>query len=535
MELTPTLANASSPLHKPVVWKATPQLLLTLLVAGIPLFILFHDSLRHMVGYWSNKEEYSHGVLIPFITAFLIWQKRDRLEQLPFVGSWIGLLMVILGVSLLFMGKLSTLYTIMEYSFVLVLAGLVLAIMGWQAFKIILAPMTMLLLMVPLPNFILNNLSAELQLISSTLGVWFIKLFDISVALEGNVIDLGTLKLQVVEACSGLRYLFPLMAFGFIAAYLFKAPLWKRAVVFLSTIPITIFMNSFRIGFIGVTVEYWGSSMAEGFLHDFEGWIVFMFSAGLLGLEMFLLTCMGQDRRPLREVFGLDMPAARPTDAVIQLRPLSRQFLASIVVIWSLTLLAATLPQREEIIPERSSFTSFPLQIDQWKGRNDHLDQIYIDELDFSDYALVNYSDGLAAPINFYVAYYGSQKTGESAHSPRTCLPGGGWKISSLTQHTVDDAFVNGKRLDVNRVLIEMGDQKQLVYYWFQQRGRVIDNEYLVKWYLFWDALTRNRSDGALVRITTQVSGDDSIAQADQRLSRFARTVNPLLNDYIPL
>lgn len=527
--------NTLSHKHKPDVWRATPALLITLVLVVIPLFLLFYDGLQHMVGYWNNKEEYSHGILIPFIVAFLIWQKKDHLERLSFEGSWLGFVMVIAGVVLLFMGKLSTLYTIMEYSFMMVLVGLALAMMGWRAFKVIIAPMIMLLLMVPLPNFLLNNLSAELQLISSAIGVWFIRIFDISVSLEGNVIDLGTLKLQVVEACSGLRYLFPLMAFGFIAAYFFKASLWKRALVFLSTIPITIFMNSFRIGFIGITVEYWGSSMAEGFLHDFEGWIVFMFSAGLLGLEMFLLTRIGRDPRPLREVFGLELPAATPKDATIMQRPVPMVFIASVVIIWSLALLAETLPSREEIIPDRSSFASFPLQIEHWKGRSDHLDKIYIDELDFSDYALVNFTDGKSQPINFYVAYYGSQSTGESAHSPRTCLPGGGWKITSLTQQNINGAFVNGKALDVNRVLIEMGDQKQLVYYWFQQRGRVINNEYLVKWYLFWDALTKNRTDGALVRITTQVFDNDRIEQADQRLINFARTVNPLLTDYIPL
>ena len=521
--------------QNPVAWKATPGFMITLFLLGIPLITLFYDGLQHMVGYWNNREEYSHGILIPFIVIFLIWQKKDRIEKLSYKNSWLGFVVVIAGVALLFMGKLSTLYTIMEYSFVMVLTGLALAMMGWRTLKVIIAPISMLLLMIPLPNFILNNLSAELQLISSAIGVWFIRIFDISVALEGNVIDLGTLKLQVVEACSGLRYLFPLMAFGFIAAYFFKVSLWKRALVFLSTIPITIFMNSFRIGFIGITVEYWGSSMAEGFLHDFEGWIIFMFSAGLLGLEMFLLTRIGRDPRPLREVFGLDMPSATPKNAVIMQRPLSKAFVSSVIVIWLFALLAETLPTREEVIPDRSNFASFPLQIENWKGRSDHLDQIYIDELDFSDYALVNYTDGKYQPINFYVAYYGSQSTGESAHSPRTCLPGGGWKIASLTQQNIDGAFVNGKALDVNRVLIEMGDQKQLVYYWFQQRGRVIDNEYLVKWYLFWDALTRKRTDGAMVRITTQVFGSDSIDQADRRLSQFARAVNPLLTDYIPL
>ena len=127
--------------------------------------------------------------------------------------------------------------------------------------------------MIPLPEFVLANLSTRLQLLSSQLGVAFIRLFDISVFVEGNVIDLGGYKLQVAEACSGLRYLFPLMTLGFLMACFYKGARWKRVVLFLSSIPITVLMNSIRIGIIGVTVERWGIRMAEGFLHDFRaGW-----------------------------------------------------------------------------------------------------------------------------------------------------------------------------------------------------------------------------------------------------------------------
>jgi exosortase D (VPLPA-CTERM-specific) len=517
------------------VWKAGPQLLGLLVVVSLLLVFEYQGALRHMAGYWSTKEEYSHGVLIPFIVGFLIWQRKDMLARAPMTGAWLGVAVVVGGMLLSYLGEVSTLHAIVEYSFVIVLNGLALAVLGWRAYKIIMAPMCMLLFMVPLPTFILNNLSAELQLISSAIGVWVIKLFDISVALEGNVIDLGSMKLQVVEACNGLRYLFPLMVFGFITAYFFKAPLWKRVTVFASTIPLTIIMNSLRIGVIGVTVEYWGASMAEGFLHDFEGWFVFMICAFLLGAEMWLLTRMTGDRRPLREVFGLEMPAATPADAVIQRRPAPKALIASVAIIGSFAVLANIIPKRDEIIPAHENFASFPLQIATWNGRGDRLEQIVIDELDVSDYLLANYRDGQTQPINLYVAYYGSQRTGESAHSPRTCLHGGGWKITSLTQQNIDNAFVNGNALSVNRALIEMDDQKQLVYYWFQQRGRVINNEYLVKWYLFWDALTRNRTDGALVRITSPVPVGEDVEQVDQRMKRFAQSVNPLLNDYIPL
>jgi EpsI family protein len=135
--------------------------------------------------------------------------------------------------------------------------------------------------------------------------------------------------------------------------------------------------------------------------------------------------------------------------------------------------------------------------------------------------------------VNFYAAYYASQKKGQSAHSPRSCIPGGGWVIKSLDQRTINGVNVEDQPLSVNRTVIQKGDNKQLVYYWFQQRGRVITNEYLVKWYLFWDALTKNRTDGALVRLTTFVKAGQDIKEADEHLKSFVKSIVTHLDKYI--
>jgi EpsI family protein len=136
--------------------------------------------------------------------------------------------------------------------------------------------------------------------------------------------------------------------------------------------------------------------------------------------------------------------------------------------------------------------------------------------------------------VNFYVAYYSSQRKGESAHSPRTCIPGGGWQIQEVTQREIDGVTGSGGPFNVNRVIIQKGDNRQLVYYWFQQRGRNITNEYLVKWYIFWDALTRNRTDGALVRVTAFVPSSRDLAEVDRLLADFSRAAAGPLRDYVP-
>ncbi len=226
-------------------------------------------------------------------------------------GSWWGVALLLIAISCNFAGELGSLYVVQQYAAVVALYALVLAFTGPQVFRILWMPLLILVFMIPLPNFIYNNLSANLQLISSSIGVKVIRLFNIPVFLEGNVIDLGTYKLQVAEACSGLRYLFPLMTLGFIMAYFFQAAFWKRALLFLSSIPITIFMNSFRIGVIGVLVAHYGIRQAEGFLHDFEGWVIFMASTAVMLLEIVVLSKIGRDSRPWREIFGIDLPVGR--------------------------------------------------------------------------------------------------------------------------------------------------------------------------------------------------------------------------------
>jgi EpsI family protein len=129
------------------------------------------------------------------------------------------------------------------------------------------------------------------------------------------------------------------------------------------------------------------------------------------------------------------------------------------------------------------------------------------------------------------MAYYQSQRKGQSAHSPQSCIPGGGWEITS--KRTVN-LPMDGLVEPVNRVLIQKDRQKQLVVYWFKQRDRIVSNEYLVKLYLFWDAMTRQRSDGALIRLSAAVDPGEDEREVEQRLLQFAQSIQPQLNRYIP-
>jgi exosortase D (VPLPA-CTERM-specific) len=520
------------PLAPASVWRLPTSFVLLVAVVGILSLWPFWDGLTMMWGWWIDAPEYSHGLLIPPVAVFLIWQQKHRLERIPFQGSWWGVGLVLLGGAALLVGQLGTVLTLVQYAYLITLYGLILAFVGWPAFRIIAVPMLILLFMIPLPQFVLANLSVKLQLLSSQIGVMLMRLFGISVFVEGNVIDLGGYKLEVAEACSGLRYLFPLMTLGFLMAYFYKGAFWKRALLFLSSIPITVLMNSLRVGLIGISVERWGMQMAEGFLHELQGWAMFMLSAALMLGEIVLLNRIGRESGTWRQLFGVEFPEATPAGVPTKQRSIPSTFMAASALLLVFIGITLLMPRRAEVFPPRTSFSEFPMQLGDWRGTQQTMEGVYSDALKLDDYVLADYTDGHAA-ANLYIAYYNSQRKGEAVHSPRSCLPGGGWQLRDFDQRTLA-VKINGVPLRVNRTLIELGNQRQLVYYWFQQRGRIVTNEFAVKWYLFWDALTRNRTDGAMVRLISNVPPGEDPARADRVLTDIASRIVPTLTRYVP-
>lgn len=501
----------------------------------VTLGYLYFDSLVFLFKYWIGSDDYSHGIFVPLISLFLIWQARHRLAATDITSSWWGLLLISMGVVLYGVGELAALFVILHISLWLMIVGLVISLTGIQGARIIAFPLTYLLTSIPLPGFLYAGLSSQLQLWSSALGVGVLQLVGVTAFREGNVIDLGPVQLQVVEACSGIRYLLPLTSLALLCAYLFKDRMWKRVLLVFSSIPISILVNGFRIGMIGVLVEWDGPGAAEGFSHLFEGWVLFMASFGLLILEMWYLANVGVADRSvsLRTRFSWADPF--PTSAApIPARTLSAAYLCSLALLIPVAIGSTLLVAREEVQPKRAQFVDFPMQLEAWHGAPMALEQQYIDALRFDDYLLADYRIGEGLPVTLYSAYYQSQRKGRSAHSPQSCLPGGGWEIASLQKMNVPAGPKIDSSFQVNRAVIQKDSQKQIVMYWFKQRDRILTNEYLVKAYLLWDALSKDRTDGALIRIASLVGPGETEDATDQRLLRFATVMEQELTRYVP-
>lgn len=503
------------------------------------LAYMYWESLGFLFNVWIGSEDYSHGMLVPLVSGFLIWQCRHRLVEIPHDRPWWGLAVMVLGLVSYVLGEIATLYLLLHLSLWLVIVGLVIALIGLSGARTVMFPLGYLLTAIPLPVFLYANLSSQLQLWSSALGVGLLQWVGVMAFREGNVIDLGPVQLQVVEACSGIRYLLPLMALALLCAYLFKDKLWKRVVLVLSSIPISILVNGFRIGSIGVLVEWQGQGAAEGFSHLFEGWVLFMASLGMLMLEAWLLAKIGTNglHGSFREQFSWAVPYHDSPAPVVDPLPTARfamsTYVYGVALLVPFALISTTLAGRQEVPPPRDLFIDFPMRVDSWRGTTLPLEKRYIDVLKFDDYVLVDYRSDVQQPVNFYVAYYRSQKKGQSAHSPQSCLPGGGWEIVSLAPVEWSSSTMS-RPVRANRAVIQKNKEKQVVVYWFKQRDRILANEYLVKWYLLWDTFSRQRTDGALVRLASPVGPSESEAEVDQRLIAFASAVEPKLLRFVP-
>lgn len=502
-----------------------------LLAASIALaFWAFWGGLSELIGRWNRQEEYSHGFFIPLISVWLLWNRRDALLNSLGNPSWLGVLLVATAMIMLVLGEVTALFILIQYGFLICLLGLVLVFGGIPLSRVTLLPIAFLAFAIPLPYFIDAQLSWRLQLLSSQIGVDVLRMIGTSVYLEGNVIDLGIYKLQVVDACSGLRYLYPLLSIGFLIGYMYKGALWQRGLLVLSTIPITVLMNSIRIAAVGVLVQRWGSEMADGFLHYFEGWIIFVACLLVLMLEIWLFERLGNGRSILDSV---DVPTVKSAgNAFSTTGNASGPLYFALAMLVTVAVALPMLGDREEIKPDRLQLTGFPLTLGDWRAQEDRLDSLVEEKLSMDDYLLADYRNNKGDTINFYVAYYGSQRKGVSPHSPQVCMPGGGWLITSLEETPVSLGAEGN--IQVNRTVIERDGHRQLVYYWFEQRGRRIANHYAMKWFLLADSLTRNRTDGALVRITTGLGASESLEAGDRRVQDFIRLALPQLATYVP-
>src|SRR5487761_339551 len=245
---------------------------------AVLLVYLYADILRKLIEQWWTDPNFSHGFFVPAFAAFLIWRNRKSLASIKSRPSWTGLLIMVVALALLVFGVLAAVLFVSRVSLVVLIAGLVVYFKGWEFFKAVLFPWAFLFLMIPPPTLIMNLVTIPLQFLASDLATWFLRISGVPVLQNGNVIQLPNMALEVVEACSGIRSLISLGTLAIIYGYLLETNVAIRIVLAVLSVPIAVFANGLRIMGTGLTGMYWDPSKAQGFFHEFSGWVIFILS-----------------------------------------------------------------------------------------------------------------------------------------------------------------------------------------------------------------------------------------------------------------
>lgn len=509
MRATITKQNQLLTLFSPVL------MLLGLTIGYWPLFL-------KLVGQWESGDNDYCYLVVPLV-LYLCWEKRESFRFAEFSWNPLGLLLGLPAVGLIYAGQLGSVETLVFIGlWGLIVAGC-LTLYGRRAGHLFF-PLLILLFIVPLPAFINRNLTFNMKMLASALSAVLLRLSGITVLLEGNVLDLGVQKMQVVDACSGLRYMVSMVLMALLVCYYFVRDWWRWVAVFALVGPLMILVNGMRIFSTGLLLLHGYPQFAEGGYHDAAGLVLFM----VAGVILYGVASQ------LRKVGSSAWVEKRD---VLELRVVRRGWQLLLVVGFCLLTIASGLALQKistsPTHPPREKFASFPMVIDGWRGEWHYLSKEILAALWADDYVNATYQKtGSSGVIYLLIPFYEYQGTEHTAHAPQSCLLGGGFSLTRSAKRLVPVG--QGKTLEVMTMVLDKGESRMLGSYFFLQRGRVITSPWLNKFYLMWDSMAKKRTDGALVRVEMSLAPNQEVEAGFAELEKFLGQIWPLLPKYVP-
>jgi exosortase len=267
---------------------------------AVLLAVIYYRVITKLVYDWYTIPDYSHGFLVPFFALFLLWDKRKTLRNTPVQQSWRGIPLVVFAIVVLILGVYGVELFTARISFVFLLAGLIWTLFGSLMLRELRFPLLVLVLAIPFPTILFNQITFPLQLFASRIASDILPLLGVPVLLEGNVIQLPVMKLEVAEACSGIRSLMSLFTLAVFYGYFLERSTGRRLFLALASIPIAVAANVLRIVGTGLCVQYWDPDKALGFFHEFSGWVMFVISLACLYLVHRLMRLISPAKAPIK-------------------------------------------------------------------------------------------------------------------------------------------------------------------------------------------------------------------------------------------
>lgn len=264
--------------------KVEKHLAIQILILTGVFVTLYSHAIATLISDWSGDPNFSHGFLIPFVAAYMVWHKKETLKTIEVKPSQAGLGVILFGMLCFLVGNIGSELFVMRSSMIITIAGMVIYLFGFQIFKAVMVPIFYLIIMIPIPAIIWNKIAFPLQLFAANLSADMVRLLGIPVLREGNILHLANTSLEVVDACSGLRSLTSLIALSGAFAYIAPFGNIKKWILFLSAVPIAVIVNIVRLTITAIMATYWGAETAQGFLHDMSGILVFAVALALVYL-----------------------------------------------------------------------------------------------------------------------------------------------------------------------------------------------------------------------------------------------------------
>jgi exosortase len=268
--------------RRPTFYKQ--QALAPYIIVSVLLAAIYYRVFLKLVSDWYTLPDFSHGFLVPLFAAMLLWEKRAAICTLPFRPSWSGIPLLMLGLLTLLVGNYGAELFLSRISFVLIVAAIVLTLCGWAMLREVGLTLFVLLLAIPIPAIIFNQITMPLQFFASEVASSILPIFGVPVLREGNVIQLPAMQLEVAEACSGIRSLMSLFTLAVVYGHFIERSHTRRVLLALASIPIAVAANAIRIVGTGLCVQFWDPEKALGFFHQFSGWVMFLVSLASLYL-----------------------------------------------------------------------------------------------------------------------------------------------------------------------------------------------------------------------------------------------------------
>ena len=492
--------------------------------------------LQGLVHVWTSNEDYSYGPLIPLASLYLIWEQRAALSRIPRAGCWRFFAPLLALVALSLYGVLGSSGNIALPSLPILMLLFCAFCFGPGLARRLLLPLGFLIFMVPVPAVLERTLGLYLKSVSSALGGGVLRGCGIPVFVSGNVIDLGSLQLQVVDACNGLRYLYPLIAVGVLYAYLFERVTWKRLTLVAASIPIAVLVNGLRIGVTGLLANRFGVAAAEGFFHDFTGWILFLVAFALLVAAGRLLALLPPKTGRVTPWGGGEAPAREPGGGEAAAGPDARSAAPFFTALVLLSLVGALTWSTGTLPPVRlaGGMAAFPTQLAAWSGVPGGIDAEAVAASGAQDAFSARYRDPRGAEVTLYLGYRGSafMENENFFHSPTVCLSANGLNVHDTRGRTIGADPVWGK-LRVTEMLIESGGIRMLVYFWFHTKSRETGDKDLNRFHLTLHALERDNTYDMFLRPITVLAPGESVQAGEQRLDRFSRELSSATRSFL--